>query len=271
MLQATPQRRPWLVAAAAPHKAAELCDPAHGLAQRGWLVRRRRTVMDGTIQRLPFLDLQQHATRHLGHRPRQHGGIKHPPGNDAVERQTALQALAGGQLAGFDATATFQNPMPDFNAPATGVPWTRSMASSTVWTAPWSTAATRWADPAGGSTSRTCTAHSVTSGKPSALRCRGGHSVKGQNRSASVAHGGLRATTRHLQAELLHHGLGLHGGPHIALGRDTAVPRGPNQQLDALRTRGRQQVIDIGFPVAHADKAGLGTLARVRSPRPPDW
>ena len=37
MLKATPQRLgPWLVAAAAPHKAAELRDPAHGLAQRGW-------------------------------------------------------------------------------------------------------------------------------------------------------------------------------------------------------------------------------------------
>src|SRR5499427_9523169 len=57
MLQATPQCfGPWLVTAAAPHKAAKLRDPAHGLAQCGWLCRRRGTVMDGTIQRLPFLD-----------------------------------------------------------------------------------------------------------------------------------------------------------------------------------------------------------------------
>src|SRR4030095_14342020 len=116
MLKATPQRfGSWLVTAAAPHKAAQLCDPAHGFAQRGWLVRRRRTVMDDTIERLPFLDLQQHTTRHLRHRPRQHGGIKHPPGNDAIESQAALQARRGGQLPGFDPTATFQNSMSEFN------------------------------------------------------------------------------------------------------------------------------------------------------------
>src|SRR6266581_8291156 len=116
MLKATPQRLgPWLVAAAATHKAAELRDPAHGLVKRGWLFRRCRTMMDGTIQGLPFLDFQQHVTRHLGDRPRQHDGIKHPPGNDAVERQAALQAFTRGQLARFDATATFQNPMPHFN------------------------------------------------------------------------------------------------------------------------------------------------------------
>ena len=60
--------------------------------------------MDGTIQRLPFLDLQQHVTRHVGDGPGQHGGIKHPPGNDAVERQTALQALGGPKLPVFEAT-----------------------------------------------------------------------------------------------------------------------------------------------------------------------
>src|SRR5215475_7524164 len=123
MLQAPPQRfGPWLVTTAAAYKTAQLRDPAYGLAQRGWLVRRRRTAMDGTIERLPFLDLQQHAARHLRHRPRQHGGIKHPPGNDAVEGQAALQALRGGQLPGFDPTATFQNSVPDFDAPPTGVP-----------------------------------------------------------------------------------------------------------------------------------------------------
>src|SRR6266446_5970992 len=96
MLKATPQRLgSRLVAAAATHKAAELRDPAHGLVKRGWLFRRCRTMMDGTI---------------------------HPPGNDAVERQAALQAFTRGQLARFDATATFQNPMPHFNAPATDVP-----------------------------------------------------------------------------------------------------------------------------------------------------
>src|ERR687892_2635221 len=113
MLQATPHRlSPRLVAASATQKSAELCDPAHGLVQRRRTVRRRWTGMDGTIEGLPFLDLQQHAARHLRDRPPQHGGIKHPPGNDTVERQTALQALARGQLALFDATTTFHNPMP---------------------------------------------------------------------------------------------------------------------------------------------------------------
>jgi uncharacterized protein (DUF433 family) len=76
--------------------------------------------MDGTIQSLPFLDLPQHVTWHLGDRPCQHDGIKHPPGNDAIERQAALQALTCRQLALFDAAATFQNPMPDLNLPLSG-------------------------------------------------------------------------------------------------------------------------------------------------------
>jgi hypothetical protein len=63
MLQTPPQRfGPRVVAATSAHKAAELRDPAHGRAQRGWRVRRRGTVMDGTRECLPFRDLQQHAT-----------------------------------------------------------------------------------------------------------------------------------------------------------------------------------------------------------------
>src|SRR5262249_23104621 len=116
MLKATPQCfGPRVITGAAAYKAAELRNPAHRLAQRGWLCGRRGTVMDGTIQGLPFLDLKQHTTGHFGHHPCQHGGIKHPPGNDTIERQTALQPLGGAQLAGLDATAAFQNPMPDFN------------------------------------------------------------------------------------------------------------------------------------------------------------
>src|SRR6267142_5513957 len=87
MLKATPQRLgPGLVAAAAPYKTAQLCNPVHGLRKRGRLVRRGWTLMDGTIEGLPFLDLQQHATREFGYRPGQHRGIQHPPGDDAVER-----------------------------------------------------------------------------------------------------------------------------------------------------------------------------------------
>ena len=70
----------------------------------------------------------------------------------------------------------------------------------------------------------------------------------------------LEATPGHLHAEVLHHRVRFHGGPHIALGRlHTPVPRRPDHQLDALRTRGRQQVVDISFPVTNADKARLGT------------
>ena len=91
MLEATPDRfGSWLIPAAAPHKTAELREPAHGLVERRRTVRRGWTVMDGTGQRLPFLNLQQHATRHLGDRSRQHGGIKHPPGNHTLQCQAAL-------------------------------------------------------------------------------------------------------------------------------------------------------------------------------------
>src|SRR5437868_6290714 len=59
--------------------------------------------------------------------------------------------------------------------------WTRSMASSTVSTATVVNSSHAIGSPsAGGSTSHTCTAHSTTAGKPSALRCCGGHKVKGQ-------------------------------------------------------------------------------------------
>ncbi len=54
--------------------------------------------------------------------PSQHGGIKHPPGNDTIKRQAALQALAGGQLTLFDVTATFQNTIPNLNTPAPRIP-----------------------------------------------------------------------------------------------------------------------------------------------------
>ena len=59
MLEATPDRfGSWLIPAAAPHKTAELREPVHGLVERRRTVRRGWTVMDGTGQRLPFLNLQ---------------------------------------------------------------------------------------------------------------------------------------------------------------------------------------------------------------------
>ena len=54
VLKATPQRfSPGLVSAATSDKTAELCNPAHSLVKRRGLLRRCRTMMDGTIQRLP--------------------------------------------------------------------------------------------------------------------------------------------------------------------------------------------------------------------------
>ena len=125
-----------MVAATASHKTAQLRNPSHGLAQRGRLCRWRRTVMDGTIQRLPFLEVQQHATGHLGHRPRQHGGVKNPPGNDAIERQDS--AASARRLANW--RASMRQPLFKIRC-QTSMPQrheyhcTRSMASSTVSTA----------------------------------------------------------------------------------------------------------------------------------------
>src|SRR5713101_5584106 len=71
--------------------------------------------MDGTIQCLPFVEFQQHAAWHFRHRPGQHRGIKNPPGNDTIQCQAALQALAACQLAFFNTTPAFQNAMPHFD------------------------------------------------------------------------------------------------------------------------------------------------------------
>jgi hypothetical protein len=70
----------------------------------------------------------------------------------------------------------------------------------------------------------------------------------------------LWTTPRHLHDDGGDDGLGLDGGPHRALWRaDTAVPRGAHQQIDAFRAPRRQHVVDIGFPIANAHQAGVGT------------
>ena len=140
--------------------------------------------------------------------------------------------------------------------------WTRSIASSTVSTATVvNNSHSMGSTSAGGSTSQTCTAHSVTAGKPSRLRCCGG--TQGQGTKAQRQRrfpGGLRAATRDVQEELGRHGLGRDRVPHIPLRRvDTAIPRGANQQIDARRAGSRQDVIHIGFPIADADHVGRGT------------
>jgi hypothetical protein len=71
----------------------------------------------------------------------------------------------------------------------------------------------------------------------------------------------VRAAPRDAQEELGRHGLGHNRVPHIALRRiNTAIPRGANQQIDAHRAGSRQDVIDIGFPIADADQVGRGTV-----------
>src|SRR6266851_9944467 len=64
MLKAPPHHfRAGAVAPTAPHKPAELGDPGDRLAQRRRFSRWRGDPMDGTIQRLPFVGLQEDATR----------------------------------------------------------------------------------------------------------------------------------------------------------------------------------------------------------------
>ena len=90
---------------------------------------------------------------------------------------------------------------------------------------------------------------------------------QGTLRSASVAARPGCGPRRGTCKRTFDHRLSRHSGPHIALGGgDTPVPRGPNQQLDALRPRSHQQVKDIGLPIAHTDKTALRTLR----PRPED-
>src|SRR2546422_3889455 len=89
MLKAPPHHfRARAVAPTAPHKPAELGDPGDRLAQRRRLSRWRGDPMDGTIQRLPFVGLQEDATRRIRNRTCQHGGVKNPPCQDTVERQS---------------------------------------------------------------------------------------------------------------------------------------------------------------------------------------
>jgi hypothetical protein len=123
MLKPFPQHsRAGFAIAPATHKTPEPGNPVYRLPQRGRLWRRGRCAMDGAIERLPFLEIQQYRAGGVGHNTAQHGGIENPPGNHARQRQTPLEPLGSLQLSGFDATAAFQNFMPDLYTPATGVP-----------------------------------------------------------------------------------------------------------------------------------------------------
>ena len=123
MLKAPPQDfSSRLITATSTDKPAELGNLTNRLPQQRRLVRRCRDAMDGTIERLPCRWLQQHATRCLGHRTGQHGGIVNPPRQDAVKGQTALEVRRRGKLPRFKAATAFQNPMPHLNSLAGRVP-----------------------------------------------------------------------------------------------------------------------------------------------------
>ena len=263
VLKATPQRfRPGLVSAATSDKAAELCNPAHSLVKRRGLLRRCRTMMDGTRQRLPFVEFPQHAARHLRHRPRQHRGIKNPPGNDTIPRQAALQARAARQLAFFKTTTTLQNAVPDFNTPATRVPLDTLDGVVDRLDRPG-----RQQQPFNGRDVRwridflDLDRPQRDRGQAFMLAMAGGTQRQGTKpqRHRGVT-GGLRATTRHLQEEGCANRLRCNRGPHIVLGpTDATVPRGANQQIDARWAGGCQHVIDISFTIANTHQASRGT------------
>src|SRR5215470_7480814 len=263
MLKAPPQRfRPRLVTAAPPDKATELGNPVHRLDQRGGLLWWSRTLMDGTIQSLPFVEVQQDATGHVGHRPRQHCGIKNPPGNDTIQRQAALQALATCELACFNPTPAFQNPVPDFNAPATGIPLhalggvVDRIDRDGAQQQPLDGRDVRWRldfldlySPQ----------RDHRQAFALAMAGRTQHQGTKPQRQRRVP-GHLWPPTWYFQLEVGAHRLWGYSSPDIALGPlDTPVPRGPNQQIDPRRARSGQHVIDISFAVPDAHQPGRGT------------
>src|SRR5688572_8402714 len=123
MLKASPQDlRPRSIASTTSDKPAELRNPLDRLAKRRRLDRRLRHAMNSTIERLPFIGLQQHATRDLRDRSGQHRGIQNPPRHYTIDRQATLETLGRLELTCFNTAATFQNPVPNFDAPAARIP-----------------------------------------------------------------------------------------------------------------------------------------------------
>jgi hypothetical protein len=90
--------------------------------QGGRRGRWRRRVMNSAVERLPLLQCQEHRAGQLRQGTAKQGGIQDTPGQDTVERQTALQALGALQLASLNATATLEHLMPDLNTKAHPIP-----------------------------------------------------------------------------------------------------------------------------------------------------
>ena len=263
-------RRPGFPIAPASQEAAQLGNPVYRLAQGWGRLRRRGRPMDGAIQGLPFLQCQQRRTRHVRPGPAQHGRRENPPGNAALQRQTPLQPLGGLQLAGVEATATLQHAVPDFHAPATGLPvHPRERRCGGVdrprgQQQPLDRVGPRRAAPlpapapptaARRATLRACDAGAGTrSGDPTAP-------PGGLSAAAGPPAAGPGPWTWPPR-------LGRNGGPDVVLWLgDTALPGGPHPQVHPGRPRQRQQVVDIGLPIAHADHPGLRTLDPRRQDR----
>src|SRR5215207_131902 len=102
-------------------EAAELGDPADGLAQggrRGW---RGRGAMDDAVEGLPLVRVEEARAGQVRHRPCQQGGEEDAPGDDAVERQAASEPVGRLELSGLDLAAALEDLVPDFDAPAADV------------------------------------------------------------------------------------------------------------------------------------------------------
>ena len=196
MLKAPPQHlSPRSIAAAAPHKPAELRDPVDGLAQRRRLGRRLWDAMDGTIERLPRpAPTARYRAPRAPNAPA--GWRKKAPRQHAVERQTALQASAVAHW-----RASRRHPL---SKPSqTSMPqrheyhWTRRRRHRRFPRRLGQQQPLNGLPGAGGSTSRTSTAHSATVASPRA--CGAAVDTRSRRYSAATASPGerVRAATRH--------------------------------------------------------------------------
>src|SRR5919106_2600677 len=88
-------------------EAAELGDPADGLAQggRGW--RRGGGLVDDAVESLPFVGVEEGGAGQVGRGAGEQGGVEDAPGNDAEQRETGPESVSGLELAGLDLTPAF--------------------------------------------------------------------------------------------------------------------------------------------------------------------
>ena len=98
----------------AAQEAAQLGNPADRLLQRGRGGWGQGDLMDGAIQRLPFVRLEQGGTVRLGQSAAEPNGIQDAPSDDTEQAQTAPQPLGGFQLTLLQATTTLEDFVPDF-------------------------------------------------------------------------------------------------------------------------------------------------------------